>query len=77
MAVAQVEERTRLCHHREESEVKMTDWEAQNDMQIDKLIPPPFGTVIITEQGLVLMCKGTYKMLSEGKKYEEVDYDRD
>lgn len=48
------------------------DWEAQN-IQTDKLIPPPFGQVVITKMGLVLMCKGTYKMLSEGKDYIEVD----
>lgn len=47
------------------------DWEAQN-IQIDKLIPPPFGAVYITEQGLVLMCKGTYKALVEGKDYASI-----
>lgn len=47
------------------------DWEAQ-DIQIDKLIPPPFGQVLITKMGLVLMCKGTYKALVEGKDYASI-----
>lgn len=52
------------------------DYEAQergNDLH--KLIPPPFGEVYITESGLVLMCRGTYKMLAEGKDYREVEYE--
>lgn len=40
------------------------DWEAQND-GVYKLIPPPYGTVVITQLGLVLMCKGTYETLSK------------
>lgn len=52
------------------------DFEARGyGNELHKLIPPPFGSVIITENGLVLMCKGTYKMLSEGKEYTEVDYE--
>lgn len=50
------------------------DFEAQEyGNELYKLIPPPFGSVFITENGLVLMCKGTYKMLTEGKEYEEVE----
>lgn len=50
------------------------DWEAQEyGNELYKLIPPPFGQVVITGMGLVLMCKGTYKMLSERKDYIEVD----
>jgi hypothetical protein len=55
------------------SEPKPT-WDALS-RRLDNLIPPPpYGAVYITEQGLVLMCKGTYKMLTEGKEqdYEEV-----
>lgn len=56
------------------SEPKIDCTEKDIEWKSEVMLPPPFGEVFITEQGLVLMCKGTYKMLTEGKEqnYEEV-----
>lgn len=54
----------------------MIDWDAQQDFQLDKILPPPDGMVIIGKLGTVVMSQKTFQAFQDYTEGVEINWER-
>ena len=51
------------------------DWDAQQGFQLDKILPPPDGMVVVGTLGTVVMSKKTFQAFQDYAEGAEIEWE--